>query len=363
MLDTLPPISSLEIKGENHNIFQINLDNSENSTRESHQECENSKCCEDASDFIKSEEDLFLEPKASKKKFEGNFFLHKKRENNAKKNMTGKNKTGKYKTIYNLFSEFKSCNKSLYKEFGQFHFIEKNIKNNVYSSPAELASEIRTVFSSIFANFTEYSIYNKTFIFCENFEKIYKKYDNNILTKKCKNLSDIINRLKRELRQTEINQGEKSNNFVFSYSSLNNLSSKKNKSKLNLNDSDNDLRSELPLKKLKNELTNKIKKLNNNQKKGIIRVISDDEISYESNNSPSKEMQIDINKMSFDKLKSLEKYLNDCINDNNLSMSNLFEKKWESQSNKFIEEEKEYDILKNDDLSSCLSDDDEDEEE
>ena len=90
MLDTLPPISSLEIKGENHNIFQINLDNSENSTRESHQECENSKCCEDASDFIKSEEDLFLEPKASKKKFEGNFFLHKKRENNAKKKYDGK---------------------------------------------------------------------------------------------------------------------------------------------------------------------------------------------------------------------------------------------------------------------------------
>ena len=74
-------------------------------------------------------------------------------------------------------------------------------------------------------------------------------------------------------------------------------------------------------------------------------------------------MQIDINKMSFDKLKQLEKYLNDCINDNISSMSNLLEKKWEYQSEKFIEEEKECDILKNDDLSSCLSDDDEDEEE
>ena len=361
MLDTLPPISSLEIKGENNNIFHINLDNSENSTRESHPECENSKCIEDASDFLKTE-DLFLEPKASKKKFRENFFLQKKREK-AKKNCNGKNKGGKYKIIYNLFSEFKSSDKILYKEFGQFHFIEKNIKNNLYSSPAELASEIRTVFSSIFANLTEYSIYNKTFIFCENFEKIYKKYDNNILTKKCKNLSDIINRLKREVRQTELNQGEKNNNFVFSYNSLNNFSSKKNKTKSIFNDSDKDLRSEMPIRKLKNELTNKIKKLNNNQKKGIIRVISDSEISQENPQSPSKEMQIDINKMSFDKLKSLDKYLNDCINDNNSSMCNLLEKKWESQSNKFIEEEKEYEILKNDDLSSCLSDDDEDEEE
>ena len=74
-------------------------------------------------------------------------------------------------------------------------------------------------------------------------------------------------------------------------------------------------------------------------------------------------MQIDINKISVDKLKKLEQYLNDCINFNNSSMSNIIVKKWEYQSNKFIEEEKECDILKNDDLSSCLSDDDEDEEE
>ena len=76
MLDTLPQISSLEIKGENQNIFQINFDNSENSTRESHPECENFKCSEDVSEPIKND-DSFLEPRASKKKIEKNFFLHK----------------------------------------------------------------------------------------------------------------------------------------------------------------------------------------------------------------------------------------------------------------------------------------------
>ncbi len=359
MLDTLPRITSLEIKGENQNIFQINLDNSENSTRESHPECDNSKYCDDASDFMKNE-DLFLEPKASKKKFGEKFLSKKKRENKLKKINSGKIKSGKYKLINNLFSEFKSSNKSLYKEFGQFHFIEKNIKNNIYSSPAQLAAEIRTIFSSIFSKLTEYSIYNKTYIFCENFENIYKKYDNKILTKKCKNLSDVINKLKRELRQTELSQTEKN---IISYNSYNSLNSKKNISKLNLNNSDNDIRSESSQKKLKNELINKIQKLNNSQKKGIIQILSDNEMSLENQNSPSKEMQIDINKIPFDKLKQLEKYLNDCINYNNSSMSNLLEKKWESQSNKFIEEEKEYDIIKNDDLSSCLSDDDEDEEE
>ena len=359
MLDTLPRITSLEIKGENQNIFQINLDNSENSTRESHPECDNSKYCDDASDFMKNE-DLFLEPKTSKKKFGEKFLSKKKRENKLKKINSGKIKSGKYKLINNLFSEFKSSNKSLYKEFGQFHFIEKNIKNNIYSSPAQLAAEIRTIFSSIFSKLTEYSIYNRTYIFCENFENIYKKYDNKILTKKCKNLSDVINKLKRELRQTELSQTEKN---IISYNSYNSLNSKKNISKLNLNNSDNDIRSESSQKKLKNELINKIQKLNNSQKKGIIQIISDNEMPLENQNSPSKEMQIDINKIPIDKLKQLEKYLNDCINYNNSSMSNLLEKKWESQSNKFIEEEKEYDIIKNDDLSSCLSDDDEDEEE
>ena len=362
MLDTIPQMPLLDIKGENHNIFQINLDNSENSTRESHPECENSKCYDDVSEINKSE-DLFLEPRASKKKFGEKLFLNKKRENKSSKNISSKAKSGKYKIIYNLFSEFKSSDKSLYKELGQFHFIEKNIKNNLYSSPAELASEIRTVFSSIFVKLTDYQIYNKTFIFCENFEKIYKKYDNNILTKKCKNLSDIINKLKRELRQTELSQGGKNNNFVFSYSSSNSFNSKKNKSRLNLNDSDNDAISESSVKKLKNELTNKIQKLNSNQKKGILQVITDSDASPKNKLLQNKEMQIDIHKMSVDKLKQLEKYLNDCINDNISSMSNLLEKKWEYQSEKFIEEEKECDILKNDDLSSCLSDDDEDEEE
>ena len=79
MLDTIPQMPLLDIKGENHNIFQINLDNSENSTRESHPECENSKCYDDVSEINKSE-DLFLEPRASKKKFGEKLFLNKKRD-------------------------------------------------------------------------------------------------------------------------------------------------------------------------------------------------------------------------------------------------------------------------------------------
>ena len=319
----------LSIKGENQNLFQISLDNSENSTRESHPECENSKCCFDEfSENNKNEQNLFASPKPSKKK---SHFLNKKREKSEKSEK--KNFGNKNNLINKLFAEFKSCNK-LYKQFCQFHYIEKNIKNNLYSNTSELASEIRTVFSSIFSNFTNSQVYNKTLIFCENFENIYKKYDKQTLTKKCKNLSDIINKLKRELRQTEINQMQGTykynNNEVFN-------SNKKNKNK-NEN--------------FRNELINKINKLNTEQKKGIFQIIYDN--NKEENILQNKEMEIDINKLSFNKLKQLNKYLNDCIHLNksaNASMSCL------------LDEEKEYDILKNDDLSSCLSDDDEDDEE
>ena len=71
-------------------------------------------------------------------------------------------------------------------------------------------------------------------------------------------------------------------------------------------------------------------------------------------------MEINVNKMPFIQLKELEQYLDKCIKDNDSKLSSPKEKK--SQVFNF-EDEKECDILKNDDLSSCLSDDDEDDEE
>ena len=165
MFDAIPQMPSyLDIKGENQNIFQINLDNSENSTRESHPEYDTSKICDEVCDSNKNE-NLFLEPKSSMKNSTKKNFLMKKREIKLKKSKSNKNKSGKYKIIYKLFSEFKSIDRAIYKEYGQFHFIEKKLKNNLYASPAELAEEIRNIFSSIFSNLTGYQDYNKTFIF------------------------------------------------------------------------------------------------------------------------------------------------------------------------------------------------------
>ena len=89
-------------------------------------------------------------------------------------------------------------------------------------------------------------------------------------------------------------------------------------------------------------------------------------------------MKVDVNKIPFKQLKQLEKYINKCIKENNKNINNsnlsLINNESYGESNlnlhklgyskmALIEEEKEIDILKNDDLSSCLSDDEDEEDE
>ena len=351
MIDTTPQTPLIDFKGENLNLIHINFDNSESSTKGSNISRDNSKCFDDTIE----EQGCFQKPKKSKIvsiKSKENILNKKtkrtKTSHSLKKNNDNKKKSGKYKIILNLFNEFKASSKS-YKEFTQFHFIEKNIKNDLYSTPAELASEIRNIFSQIFATFNDSDKYNKTLNFCELFETIYKKYDNKTLTKKCKNLAEIINKLKRELRQTELSRNIQLENKSFSNKNNNYFYSIK---KYNSN---NDITEEKSVKKYKNEIANKIKKLKSDQKRGILGIISNNCVDKNSHNN--NVMEINLNKIPFNQLKELDKYLNKCINDNNSNINSPSEKKIE-----IFENEKECDILKNDDLSSCLSDDEDDDE-
>mgnify|MGYP002625198678 FL=1 len=351
MLDSVSNTPLIDIKGENLNLIQINFDFWDNSTRESNPSGEISKC-EKIND-IKNKSKKMM--KQSKKKSitlkESDTILKKKtkRGNNQK---IKDNKNVKYKLILNFFNEFKS-NSPLYKEFTQFHTIEKNVKNELYSSSSELAREVRNAFSHIFSLFNNDSNnYNKALILSELFEKIYKKYDNKVLTKECKNLVEIINKLKKELRQTGIPKNDSSeiisnNNLVLP------SSGSKNKFQIKFNDS------ESSLKKYKNEIANKINQLNIEQKKGLFNVVSNNCIDQ---NTQDKMMEINVNKMTFYQLKQLENYISQCIKDNNSGISSPLDKKLSSSRSKFFEDEKDSDILRNDDLSSCLSDDDDDED-
>ena len=340
MCDTADNSPYLCFKGEHLNLIQINLQ-SESSTGDSVQSaCENSE-------VKRGKTKKKVGKKNTKKlnntgKYEN--CLRKKTKRGKTKAKVGEAKNNKNKIILNIFNEFKN-NSPYYKEFSQFHAIEKNIKNDVYSSSADLANDMRNLFSSIFLVFyNDSEKYNKTLILCELFEKIYKKYDNKILTKECKNLLETINKLKKELRQTELSKNMSSENLNI------NFANSSTKLKLNIGgEGDNDV----SVKNYKNAIMSKIQKLNKEQKKGLYKVVSAECIGT---NIQDNVMEINVNKMTRNQLKQLEKYVNKCIRENSNNQSSLSLKKM------LDEEENDIDILNNDDLSSCLSDDDDEDD-
>ena len=371
--------------GENLNLIQINFENADGSTKSENQEgIEKSSNPQNPSSL--NDIEVKSKSKLTKKDIKNRHikYLGKKtKRNNGKNNKNTLNiskiKNRKNKLLFKIFNEFK-LSSPLYKEYPQFNYIEKNLKNNLYSSLNELVKDIRNTFSQIFFSSFDSNKYNKAYILCESFEKIYKKYDNKLFLKESKNLHDIINKLKRELRHTEIIKNSSNintianNNIIYSNNS-NNIFNNKNKFKFHFNDEASEYISDIPAKKYKMAITNKINKLSNEQKRGIRALISDNCLLEQ--NSEFNFMKVDVNKMPFRKLKQLEKYINKCIRDNNKNNnfnSNLSFVNNESYCSKLnlnkieyskfgiVEEEKEIDILKNDDLSSGLSDDEDEED-
>ena len=352
MCDTTRDVPYICYKGENLNLIQINF-SSDNSTGESHHSADSLKC--ENSERGRGGKSRKLSKKRPKKvdnsRTKYDSILNKKTKRSKNKGKISEIKNNKCKLILNIFNEFKN-NSPLYKEFSQFHTIEKNIKNDIYSSSADLASDMRNIFSSIFLNFfNDSEKYNKTLILCELFEKIYKKYDNQILTKECKNLLETINKLKKELRQTELSKNASSENLFQNFASISNT-----KLKFTLGGGEQD--NELSVKNYKNQIMSKIQKLTTEQKKGLYNVISNACIDT---NTQDNVMEINVNKMTRNQLKQLEKYINQCIKENNCGINFPSTKSLELK--RFFEEEKELDILKKDDLSSCLSDDDDEDDE
>ena len=207
------------------------------------------------------------------------------------------------KIIIYIFNEFKSSS-SLYQKFSQFQFIEKNVKNELYSSSWDFAKDVHNIFSKIFSsilNKLNYAEYNKAFILCENFEKIYKKYDTKPTLKKCKVLIEKSSKLKKEIHRIEV---------------------AKNGGKLHSNSNKNsEIHKENEINRYKDNILFNIKKLNNEQKKGILKIVSNNFVNkYKENNI----IEFNINKISFNQLKELDNYINKCINNNIIKQTEEF---------------------------------------
>ena len=326
MLYSNPNTPLYDIKGDNVFTIQMNSDQSESSTGDSNP----------IGDIHKSKEDNIVTKNIPKNKTGKNQnkkkvpksknLLNKKTKRNNSKPI----KTSKFKIIINIFNEFKSSS-SLYQKFSQFHYIEKNVKNELYSSAWDFAKDVRNIFSNIFSsilNKLDYTEYNKALILCENFEKIYKKYDTKPIAKKCKVLNEESNKLKKEIHRIEMskNGGRPISNSSKNY----------------------EIKNEKEMNRYKDDILCKIKKLNNEQKKGILEIVSNNYINkYKENNI----IEFNINKISFNQLKELDNYINKCINNNN----NI------NQMEEFsiISVQKENTYSSFDDMSSYLSDESE----
>ena len=325
MLYNSPNIPLNDMKGNNVFPIQMNYDQSESSTGDSNPIGDILKCKEN---LIEDENILKnnTRKKQNKKKIIKNQNLLSKK---TKRNNSISIKTSKFKIIIYIFNEFKSSS-SLYQNFSQFHFIEKNVKNELYSSSWDFAKDVRNIFSKIFSsilNKLDYAEYSKALILCENFEKIYKKYDTKPTVKKCKVLNGESNKLKKEIHRIEV---------------------AKNGGKPHYNSNRNsEIQKENEINRYKDNIFYKIKKLNNEQKKGILQIVSNNYINkYKENNI----IEFNINKISFNQLKELDNYINKCINNNIIN---------QIEELPFISDKKENICSKIDDLSSYLSDESE----
>ena len=334
-----------DIKGDNASSLPMNTDQSESSTGDSNPIGEFSKYNEEPIEpKSKNNYNIITGKKKNRKgvsKNEKKILNKKTKRNKNQKIKNGKIKNGKLNIIINIFNEFKTS--SLYNKFPQFHLIDKNVKNELYPSSLDLAKDVRKIFSIIFSSYLnnlDYSKYNQALILCDYFEKIYKKHDCDSLTKKCKNLFDDINRLKKEIHKLEV------------HGSATNGNSGKAKKYVNKN--------ETIVKKYKDDILCNIKKLNGEQKKGILKIISNNLIDKNIENNV---IEFDINKIPINQLKMLDKYINQCINNNKIIINNIDKKCDNIDNTKIFEEEKQNNIFQNDDdLSSLVSYDDYDED-
>ena len=331
MLNSDSNTPSLELKGNNTTFSNpVHSEQSESSTGDSNPIGEFCKFNEENSINHKS---LPIKRKNKIQKLKKDRLLNKK----IKRDKTASSK--KDNIINNIFNKFKTNSSSLYKKFPQFQNIEKKVKNEFYQSVFDFADDIRKTFSNIFLSLStkiDYFNYNRVLTLSEFFETIYKQYDRDSKIKKAKMLFEEINKLKREIHKIE---------------------SEKSKDKGNSGKAKKNNKNEISIKKYKEDITNNINKLNLEQKKGILKILSNALIDSDEKNNI---VEFNINKIPLNQLKQLDKYILKCINGN----YNYGNEKCENLPNKIINEKQENIFCKEDDnySSSVFSDDESDED-
>lgn len=320
MLTCCSTISSDDIKKETSSNNPNNSDPSEISTGESQykEEINEVKCAKNKYNKINIKNNGGESKLLNRKVKRFNFLSPNKKQKNNNNNANNKNNM-----ISNIFQEFKSSI-SQYSKYPQFKIIEKNIRNDFYSSPHELLRDIRQIFSNLFLSALtplDSEKYEKLLILSQIFEQIFQKYEKNSLIKTAQKLSDDLAKLKKELNKLT----RKKNIKIGDLGHAQNLEEKKENSMDNIRES----------------ISYKITKLNNEQKKGILNILGEDFINKNNRNNI---IEFNISNLPINQLKKLDKYINKCIN-NNININNY----------KKEIEEKQNDLIQMDELSSSSS--------
>ena len=241
---------------------------------------------------------------------------NKKQKNN--------NDNNKINIIGNILQEFKSSF-SQYNKYPQFKIIEKNFKNDFYPSPLEFALDFRKIFSNLFLSSLtplDSGKYEKILIISQIFEQIFQKHEKNSQIKTAQKLSDDLAKLKKEINKLTRKKNIKTGKIGHVQ---------------NLEETKEDF-----MEDVRENILNKISKLNSEQKKGILKIIDG---SLINKNGENNFIEFNINNIPIKQLKKLNIYINNCIN-NNININNNYKTE--------ISEKKE-DLIQMDELSSSLS--------
>jgi hypothetical protein len=178
--------------------------------------------------------------------------------------------------------------------------IEKNIKNNKYSSSYEFFMDLRKIWLYYYQNYSNNpEIYEKTSTMSKLSEDLCKDVDNLFgdNNHEFHNIKQKLNHFEKDLNDYKVNGG-----MINQSKNVNNMSN--------------------PMSiEEKNNLGNAIRNLNKEQLKGIIRLLSDSKINQHQTGQ-TKYFEFDIDKLPQKKLRELEKYVKDCEKETKNNINN-----------------------------------------
>jgi len=227
---------------------------------------------------------------------------------NKDKNIVNKSQKIKCKICILIFDEFKKDNN--YRQFKKFSKIEKNLYADNYEKLSKMASDIRDIFNEYFASFSGDIVnYPKIFGLFSHFEKIYKEYENKKFINETKNILEIkkkMNKLQKIMKISKFKVGQNPN-----INGENRLMKFDENASLYTYEINREKRIS---NKFKLDLLNNIKTLSIQQIREMVKLLQD--INNEINLDKISFFELDINKLSNNKIKDLDRYVKRCIIDN-----------------------------------------------